>query len=240
MGGASTSPSPAAGGRSFSLCGTPPVKSVAVGVAVVILAAYGWVVWKPTYDTTMTIHRAQQATAGGRFDEAHRTLEAALDADPLSPIIPNLSGRIYLHHYEQASPKQPALLEQAARSFLKAIDRSPADYKNYEKLAITYGRMGERQKAYDSYLKAVHFYPGCDRLWFDLARTADGLGKPAEALQDYRRAVEIEDAYRQQFRQMYPNRGKTVSRLGEAEYQLAQKRIRELSQGSSDRGSSNP
>ncbi len=230
MANAARLPLHAAGGRSLSLRGTPPVKSMAVAIAVVLLASYGWLVWKPAYDTTIIIHRAQQATAVGRFDEAHRILEAALDTDPLSPVIPNLSGRIYLHHYEQVAPRQPALLEQAVRCFQKAIDRSPADYKNYEKLAVTYGLLGEKQQAYDSYLKATNLYPGCDRLWFDLARTADGLSKTAAALQGYRRAVEIEDAYRGQFRQMYPNQEKVVSRLGEAEYQFAQKRVRELSQ----------
>jgi O-antigen ligase len=229
MANASTLPLHAAGRRSLSLPGTPPVKTAAVGIAVLFLAAYGWLVWKPAYDTTVTIRRAQQATAGGHFDEAHRILEAAMDVDPLSPVIPTLSGRVYLLHYERAAPRQPALLEKAARCFQKAIDLSPADYKSYEKLAITYGWMGEKQKTYNWYRRAADLYPGCDRLWFELARAADGLGKTAEALDAYRKAVAIEDAYRRQFRQMYPNREKIVSRLGEAEYQLAQKRIRELS-----------
>jgi tetratricopeptide (TPR) repeat protein len=229
MADGSTAPLPTSGGRSLSLRGTPPVKAMAVGVAIVLLGSYGWLVWKPALDTTMTIHRAQQATAAGRLDEAHRILETAMEVDPLSPVLPNLSGRIYLHHYEQTSPRQPALLEKAARCFQKAIDRSPADYKNYEKLAITYGRMGEKQKSYDWYRKAADLYPGCDRLWFELAQAADGLGQTAEALQDYGKAVEIEDAYRRQFRRMYPDRERVVSRLGEAEYQLAHKRIRELS-----------
>jgi O-antigen ligase len=226
-----TAPSHRNDGRSLSIRGTPPVKVVAVGTAVVLLGLYVGLVWKPAYDTTIAIQRAQQATAGGRFDEAHRILEAALDVDPLSPVIPNLSGRIYLHHYEQAAPQQPALLEEAARCFQKAIDLSPADYKDYEKLAIVYGWMGEKQKACDWYRRAVDLYPGCDRLWFELAQAADQLGKTAEALDAYRKAVAIEDAYRRQFRQMYPDRERIVSRLGESEYQFAQRRIRELAQG---------
>ena len=88
---------------------------------------------------------------------------------------------------------------------------------------------GKPQKAYDAYLRAAALYPGCERIWFELAQTAEQIGKPGLALCHYTKAVEIEDAYRQQFRQMYPDREKIVSRLGDKEYQLAQKRIEELS-----------
>ena len=58
---------------------------------------------------------------------------------------------------------------------------------------------------------------------------AERLDKKNEALQYYRRAVEIEDSYRRQFRQMYPERDTVVSRLGEENYRLAQQRIQTLS-----------
>ena len=62
-----------------------------------------------------------------------------------------------------------------------------------------------------------------------MGQTAEKLGKTQEALDHYRRAVEIEDGYRRQFRQMYPTREKVISRLGEKDYLLAKKRIEELS-----------
>jgi len=125
--------------------------------------------------------------------------------------------------------KQPALLEGAIRCFREAMERSPADYKNHEKLALAHERLGQPQEAYDRYVKAAELYPGCERLWFELGRIAERLDRPDLALGHYTRAVEVEESYRRQFRQMYPDREKVVSRLGEAQYENARKRIAELS-----------
>ncbi len=160
---------------------------------------------------------------------AHRSLEAATGADPLSPIAANLNGRLYLQQYDQTRDKRSALLEEATRCFSKVIERNPASYKGYENLAMVYGRLGQPQKAYDWYLRAAGLYPGREWLWFELAQTAEKLGRPGIALCHYTKAVEIERSYQEQFRQMYPKREKVVSRLGDREYQRALKRIEELS-----------
>ncbi|MBN2132171.1 MAG: hypothetical protein JW741_21910, partial [Sedimentisphaerales bacterium] len=74
-------------------------------------------------------------------------------------------------------------------------------------------------------------YPGCGRLWFRLAEAAEKLGDEEAAAAHYAHAIEIEDSYRRQFRQMYPERKKVVSRLGQEEYNRAKRRLNELSQG---------
>jgi tetratricopeptide (TPR) repeat protein len=198
--------------------------------AVILLGFYYDYVWRPVYETTASIQQAQRAAATGRFDRAYDLLDAAIRADPLSPVTPNVSARLHIEHYERTAGKQPALLQEAARYFRKAVEANPADYKNYEKLAQVYERSGDKQRAYDWYLKAARLYPGCDRLWFALGQTTDRLGRTDAALDHYRRAVEIEDGYRRQFRQMYPDRQEVVSRLGEKDYQLAKKRVQELSE----------
>jgi tetratricopeptide (TPR) repeat protein len=121
-------------------------------------------------------------------------------------------------------------LEKAAEYFRQAVEVNPADYKNYEKAAIAYGLLGESQVAYDWYVKAVERYPGCGRLHLRLGELAERLGKPEEALLHYQQAVAIEDAFRQQFREMYPEREKVVSRLGGDNYQRAKERVGVLSQ----------
>jgi tetratricopeptide (TPR) repeat protein len=205
------------------------LRPLALGVAIVLLGAYGFWVWKPACDVALRIQRAQHAASAGSFDAAHHYLDAAMRKDPLSPVAANFNGRLYLQQSEQPQGKQIALLKSAANCFTKAVGRNPADYKNYEKLAIVYSRLGQQINAYDWYLKAAGLYPGCERLWFELARTAEQLGKTGLALCHYAKAVEIEESYRRQFRRMYPNRDKVVSRLGDKEYEYAKKRIEELS-----------
>jgi len=204
-------------------------KPLTAGIAVILLGAYVLYVLAPACDTAAGIQQAQRAASVGNYDAAHQDLAAATRADPLSPVAANFNGRLYWQQYEQTQGRQPALLEEAARCFGEAIERNPADYKNYEKLGAVHDRLGQAQKAYEAYLRAAAFYPGCERIWFELAQVAEKIGKPGLALCHYTKAVEIEDAYRQQFRQMYPDRENVVSRLGDKEYQLAQKRIEELS-----------
>jgi hypothetical protein len=200
-----------------------------LGVATVLLGGYCLFVWRPVCITAMAIYQARRAASAGSYEVAHRRLEAATAADPLSSVAANFNGRLYLQQYEQTRDKRPALLEEAAQCFSTAIERNPANYKNYENLALVYARLGQPQKAYAWYLRAAGLYPGREWIWFELAQTAEQLGRAGLALCHYTKAVEIENSYREQFRQMYPDRQKIVSRLGDKEYQHARKRIEELS-----------
>jgi len=207
----------------------PKLRWLAGGVALALLGSYLHWVWIPVYEMTTSLQKAQQTSAVGRFDEAHRFLEAAMQADPLSPVAASFSGRLYQQRAEQTPQGATSLLEEAAGSFREAIARSPADYKNYEKLAQVYNEGGRYEAAYEWYLKATERYPGRERLWFELGQVAERLGKTSEARDYYARAVRIEDSYREQFHRMYAERKETVSRLGEKEYGLARERIAELS-----------
>jgi hypothetical protein len=80
-------------------------------------------------------------------------------------------------------------------------------------------------RAFDTASEAVKRYPGCGRLHFKLAQIADRSSKTDIALEHYARAIKIEDAYRDQFRQIYPEREKVVSRLGEEKYSEAQQQL---------------
>jgi hypothetical protein len=55
------------------------------------------------------------------------------------------------------------------------------------------------------------------------------LDKTDIAVAQYEKAVEIEDAYRNQFKVMYPGR-EIFSRLGEEKYKNAKQRIKYLSE----------
>jgi len=208
----------------------PVLKLIAAAVTIALAGTYYWCVWKPVCDTTVLTGRVQRAMARGQIEEAHLLLDAAFRADPLSAAPLSLNGRLYVQQYEQAGRNRTDLLEQALRCFHRATEVNPADYKNYEKLGIAYSLLGRWQEAYDWYLKAAEHYPGCGRLWFRLAEAAEKLSAEDAAAAHYTSAIEIEDSYRRQFRQMYPEREKVVSRLGEEKYRRAKLRLKELAE----------
>ncbi|MHC4563952.1 MAG: tetratricopeptide repeat protein, partial [Planctomycetota bacterium] len=205
-----------------------PVAKVAAGAGAILLLAYVLFVWRPVYATTTRMQQAQSAAATGRFDRAHQLLAAASQADPLCAAPAYLDGRLYRQQYQRTGRQRPDLLEAAARRFQEALAVNSADYKNYEKLGDVSSELRQWREAYDWYVKAADLYPGSGRLSFKAARVAEMLGEVEAALRYYQRAVEIEDSYRRQFRQMYPEREKVVSRLGEEQYGLARQRIEQI------------
>ena len=84
-------------------------------------------------------------------------------------------------------------------------------------------------KAIDAAEDAIELYPGCGRLHFNLARIAEKMDKTKTAVEHYEKAIDIENQYRSQFRTMYPEREKIVSRLDKEKYQTAIDRVKELS-----------
>jgi len=206
----------------------PVLRLVAAAVTIALAGMYYGCVWKPVRDTTVLTGRVQRAVAWGQIEEAHHLLDAAFDADPLSAAPLSLNGRLYVQQYDRNGNNRTDLLERALRCFGHATEVNPADYKNYEKLGLVYSLLGRWQETYDWYLRAAEHYPGCGRLWFRLAEAAEKLGAEDEAAAHYTNAIEIEDDYRKQFRQMYPEREKVVSRLDPENYRRAKLRLKEL------------
>lgn len=186
-----------------------------------------------------TSARNQQAVRQEQpLEYAHRLLYEAAEQDPLDPTALSLNGRLYLQHYNQTPNAQPALLKKAEACFFAAIARDNADFKNYEKLSEVYSLLAEnsseQEKKYllnyaiDNLWSAIERYPTSDRLRFKLAEIAEQLDKTDIAVAQYEKAVEIEDAYRNQFKIMYPGR-EIFSRLGEEKYENAKQRVKSLS-----------
>jgi tetratricopeptide (TPR) repeat protein len=204
------------------------VKMAAVALALVLAWAYLNYALIPVAATAANTKQAYQAASIGQFAQAHDSLAVAADEDRLDPTALSLNGRLYMQHYTKTGEKERALLEKARECFLRAIDRDKADFKNYEKLSTVCDLLGETQNAYDWCLEATKHYPGSGRLRFKLAKIAEKLGKKEVAVEQYRKAVEIEQKYRAQFRLIYPERKEIVSRLGEDKYQFAMERMKAL------------
>ncbi|MHC4224870.1 MAG: hypothetical protein ACYSUN_12830, partial [Planctomycetota bacterium] len=150
----------------------------------------------------------------------------------------SLNGKLYLEHYRSSETVQPEFLQNALNMFLAAVERNPADYKNYERLTDIYLILAESDRrqgpqylneALKTVEKAVVLYPGSARIHLLNAVIAEKLSEPKLALEHYKKTVEIEEAFQQQFKIMYPDR-EMITRVGEDKYNLAKQKVQQLSQ----------
>jgi tetratricopeptide (TPR) repeat protein len=163
--------------------------------------------------------------------------DQAVAADTFSAKTPYQAANMLTQVYQARGMNDPAFLDRAAGFADIAIERNPADFKplrlrakiNVIRSEQTEGKAKEAalKKAFEDLQQAVARYPGSGKLHSLLANVAEQLGKNDIALCHYRTAVAIEDAYRAQFRIMYPDR-KIISRLGEETYTEAKAKIEQL------------
>ncbi len=224
--------------ESFGLKPAPFVKILTVAAGVIITGVYLNYALIPAGKAGAKIQQANRAISVGHFDQAHKLLDSAAEDDPLSPDSLSLNGRLYLHHF-QMTPNNKDLLLQSEKCLRAAIERNSAAFKNYERLTEVYLLLSEvstqpeksdwLQKAFDNTSFTVEYrYPGCARLRIELAKIAELLEKTDVAIKQYEEAIDIEDKFRAQFKEMYPEREKIVSRLGEEKYQFAKQQLKFL------------
>jgi len=205
-------------------------------VTLLLIWAFFYYALIPTAKATAKIKQARQAASIGRFQSAHNLLTAAAEDDRLSPTALSLNARLYLQRFLFSVSKQKALLLQAEKCLLNAIQRNKAAFKNFERLTDVYSLLAETSteqrtdclnKAFENARLAVERYPGSGRLRIKLAQIAEQLGKTNAAIEHYRKAIDIEDSFRRQFQQIYPDR-QVLTRLGEDKYHAAKQRIKYL------------
>jgi O-antigen ligase len=214
-----------------------PVRLAALVIMTVAVWAYLNYCLIPVGKSTSSLYRARETYDSGLLDRTQELLKKAANEDTFNPQPQLAAATLYLQYIDFYSLKQNEILALAEKSLLAAANRDAADFKPYEKLTLVYKMLAVKLtsdakttylwKSYDSAKKAVELYPGLGRLRIDLAEAAEALGKTDVALTNYKKAVEIEDAFRAQFETMYPDR-EIFSRLGEKKYDYAKQRIEAL------------
>jgi tetratricopeptide (TPR) repeat protein len=125
--------------------------------------------------------------------------------------------------------KEHRYLTEALTQQQQARDRDPENFIYSESLSDFYDDLSEVQtdnkdkyleSAYQEKMEARRLYPGSDRIAYNLGVLAEKMNQPEKAAEHFRRAVEIEDQYRDQFKQMYPDYP-LCSRLGQDYYEHA-------------------
>jgi len=208
-------------------------------VKIIVIAAAILVIWTYFNYALIPVAKARLKTqqAMQEFSDSHQLLEQAAKDDTLSPIPVSLKAKIYLQRYNQTNRKIHPLLNKAADCLREAIKRDRVNYRNYERLSDTYNLLAEaaKQDTTDDFLNralenaqlAVKYYPDSGQLRLKLASIANRLAKDDIAVENYKKAIQIEDAYRKQFQIMYPGE-KIFSRLGQDNYNLAVKKLKIL------------
>jgi hypothetical protein len=220
--------------------GWKPNIAVRMGVIIAAIAVvcgtlvYGLI---PAVQSVAKIKRAQQAVAYGRYDIAYVQLNDAAIDDKLNPAIPVMDARMCVEGYHVGGKVDKEALVVAEERLIEAMRRNRNDYKNFERLAEVYvvraeaagqGKQKEYlERAFASAVAAAGLYPGSGRLAYAAGELAERLGHVELAVEYYGQAVWIEDAYRQQFKVMYPGR-EVFSRLGQEKYETAKKRMQTL------------
>ena len=225
-------------GRQLSLTATPTAKpAVAAVAAVIIWACLNYAVITPVKGIAK-IKNAQAAAATGRLEQAYALLDAAARDDRLNPRPLSVNAQLHLRQYAASETKQKYHLLQAEGYLTRAANLDANQSGNFRQLTDIYNLLAETaaapqrkpewlRQARTAATNAVTLYPGSGQLRFELATIAEQLGDSAQALTQYEKAVEIEDAFRAQFAEMYPDiPGR--SRLGRENYELAKQKITQL------------
>lgn len=163
--------------------------------------------------------------------ESLRLLQKAEAKDPFSPQAAWYLGQMLFQQVETKKPDTDDLFDKAENAFLRALKRNPADYRLMEAMGDLFHVRADLetssplqkqyyQKSYHWLLEAWQHFPGSDRLTFKLGMLSEQNDRLEEAAGWYALAVKIEDDYRKQFEQMYPDYP-IFSRLGDGRYQYA-------------------
>jgi len=225
--------------RPVVLQAKPLVKVLILAAALMTSIVYFSYVFVPVAKSTTTIRKANVAIMP---EYAHELLDRAANEDVLSSSALSFNSQLYLRQYEMMLDKDRDLLLRAEACLKNAIERNNAEFNNFERLTDVYRLLAEAStgrkktdwldKAFEAASQAVERYPGCGRLHFKKAQISDRMDNAEMAIELYTKAINIEEEYRQQFRQMYPEIEDVVSRIDPNSYYYAKERIEELSKKS--------
>lgn len=193
---------------------------------VAILMICGLVGYGPVLISTIQIGAASQAWASNDPVRAHETLDRASGVDWLSDTACYQNGRMYLSDYEKSPEKRTELLHRAKACFELAIRRNGETYRNHERLADACTGL-DPNTALAPALRAVELYPGNARLRVKLGQLYEQLGRQDQAGEAFRAALDIEEAFQQQFKIMYPDKP-LIHRLEKAYMDAATAGLRRL------------
>ncbi|MBN1787827.1 MAG: O-antigen ligase family protein [Sedimentisphaerales bacterium] len=211
-------------------------KTVLAAGAIAVATLLLWFCIIPGAKAAIKTERANQLFEKGEIEEATALLISANRDDGLNPTPGALAGEMFIHKFKKTPKNSPQVLLRAEKVLLAAIRRDRTDYNNYKNLAEVYRIMAQinsseravwSEKALAYFQKALVYNPSSANLHAEFANIARQQNKIALAIEHYEKAIEIEDAFREQFRIMYPDRD-VFSKMGNINYINAKEKLEEL------------
>ncbi len=213
-------------------------KIIVMSPAIIIITAIIWFCIIPGAKVAIKTEKANRLFARGEIEEATALLTIAHADDSLNPTPAATAGKMLLHKFKMNPNNSPQILLRAEKLLLAAIERDRTDFNNYENLAEVYRILAQInsekrvfwfEKARFYLQQALIRYPSSAQLHVELAKIANQLGQIEPAIKHYKKAIEIEDAYTEQFKIMYPKK-EVFSRMGKVKYIDAKEKLEELTQ----------
>lgn len=197
---------------------------VFIAAAVLILYLYVWI----------PVRAGVEFQTGLRnYNDPTKYFQQAAQIDPIDPDPWVYTARWFESRFKQSQAKEQNYLIEALTLLQQARLHDPHNFIYHESLSDVYVYLSEVQSENkEKYLQsackekddAQRLYPGSDRIAYNLGILAEKMNQPQKAAEHFSRALEIEDQYRAQFEQMYPDYP-LCSRLGRERYEYAKNYI---------------
>lgn len=160
---------------------------------------------------------AMQATAANKHD----------------PAGPYFLARLCSLEWTNSQYQNDSRLESSIRYFHEAIRRDPANFKYYQQLSDVYNTAARHHPKNKQYLhkaltaaqEALKRYPVKSELLIDYGKLLLEMDRRDEALTAFEKALQNEQAYLNQQRQMYPQQTEPTPRLKPALQQWTEKQL---------------
>lgn len=122
----------------------------------------------------------------GRFDDAIREFQEALQIDPdYAEAHGNLGDTLL----------QTGKLDEAMAQWKRAVDLNPRYPQAHYNLGLGFAKQGRLTEAIEQWEEVLHIEPNYAEAHYNLGVAAERMGKPSEAIEHYRRALECKPDY---------------------------------------------
>ena len=215
-----------------------PVARLGGALGVLLLAALGWLSWQQAhiYEDAETLwvdtsrrnpgsfmahnNLGYEYSRQGRYDEAQRAYETAIeikpDFDQAYFNIGRLHGKLGRHEqaiemYESAIALRPSYADayynlgiergalgqhrEAMLAFSDAVEARPDFAEAHFNLGSAYGRLGMYPEAVKAFESAIALQPDYHEAQFNLGVAYRGMGRTREAIERYRSVIESRPEY---------------------------------------------